>query len=98
MFSSSRNKWPKMFESLIVCAKIVVFPQGQCEEGPFDVVIERGLIAAIDRCKGECGNDKLTCHYLTPGFIDIHNHGMGRIPILNIVSTIFLNGLIIRVI
>lgn len=67
-----------MFESLIVCAKIVVFPQGQCEEGPFDVVIERGLIAAIDRCKGECGNDKLTCHYLTPGFIDIHNHGMGR--------------------
>ncbi|XP_058972236.2 N-acetylglucosamine-6-phosphate deacetylase isoform X1 [Pocillopora verrucosa] len=66
-----------MFESLIVCAKIIVFPQGKCEEGPFDVVIERGLISAIDRCKGECGNDKLTCHYLTPGFIDIHNHGMG---------------------
>ncbi|XP_078360754.1 N-acetylglucosamine-6-phosphate deacetylase-like isoform X2 [Oculina patagonica] len=66
-----------MADSLIICAKNVVFPQGQCEEGPFDVVIEKGLIAAIDKCTGKCGSDKLTCHFLTPGFVDIHNHGMG---------------------
>ncbi|PFX27898.1 hypothetical protein AWC38_SpisGene7393 [Stylophora pistillata] len=39
-----------MFKSLVVWAKIVVFSQGQYEEGPF-VVLEKGLIAAIDRSK-----------------------------------------------
>ena len=67
-----------MADSLIICAQNVVFPQGRCEEGPFDVVVEKGLIAAIDRCTGECGSDKLTCNFLTPGFVDIHNHGMGE--------------------
>lgn len=62
------------------------------------MVIERGLIVVIDRCKGECGNDKLICYYLILGFIDIYNYGMGRILILNIVLIIFLNGLIICVI
>lgn len=70
-----------MADSLIICAQIVVFPQGQCEEGPFDVVVENGLIAAIYRCTGACGSEKLTCHFLTPGFVDIHNHGMGKFKV-----------------
>lgn len=74
-----------MADSFIICAQIVVFPQGECKEGPFDVVVEKGLIAAIERCKGGCGtcNDKLTCHFLTPGFVDIHNHGMGTFTSFN---------------
>lgn len=35
-----------------------------------------GFIEAIDKCTGKC-NEHLTCEFLTPGFIDIHNHGMG---------------------
>ena len=67
-----------MAKPLIVCAQMIVFPQGRCEEGPFDVLVEKGLIAAIDRCTGDCGSDKLTCNFLSPGFVDIHNHGMGK--------------------
>ena len=70
----------KMVDSLIICAQNVVFPQGGCKEGPFHVVVEKGLIAAINGCTGECSKyDKLlTCQFLTPGFVDIHNHGMGE--------------------
>ena len=68
-----------MAAPLIICAQIVVFPLGRCEEGPFDVFVEKGSIAAIERCTGNCGSDKLTCHFLTPGFVDIHNHGMGKL-------------------
>lgn len=73
-----------MAEPLIICAQIVVFPQGRCEEGPFDVFVAKGSIAAIDRCTGDCGSDKLTCHFLTTGFVDIHNHGMGKLSFLQI--------------
>jgi len=68
-----------MAAPLCICAQIVVFPQGRCEEGPFDVFVEKGLTAAIERCTGNCGSEKLTCHFLTPGFVDIHNHGMGKL-------------------
>lgn len=65
---------------MVICAQIVVFPHGECKEGPFDVVVEKGLIAAIERCTGECGNDKLTCHFLTPG-----NHGLGKFKVQDII-------------
>ena len=68
-----------MAAPLSICAQIVVFPQGRCEEGPFDVFVENGLISAIEKCTGNCGSDKLTCYFLTPGFVDIHNHGMGKL-------------------
>ena len=70
----------KMADSLLVCAQNVVFPQGNCKKGPFHVAAKRGLIAAIDKCTGECSkcDSFLTCEFLTPGFIDIHNHGMGK--------------------
>ena len=71
-----------MAAPLCICSQIVVFPQGRCEEGPFDVFVENGLIIAVERCTGNCGSDKLTCHFLTPGFVDIHNHGMGKLRFL----------------
>lgn len=73
-----------MAAPLVICAQIVVFPQGRCEEGPFDVFVEKGFIAAIERCTGNCGSDKLMCHFLTPRFVDIHNHGMGKVILLQL--------------
>ena len=61
----------------LICAQNVVFPHGECEEGPFHVIVNGGFIEAIDKCTGKC-NEHLTCEFLTPGFIDIHNHGMGE--------------------
>ena len=58
-----------MAAPLIICAQIVVFPQGRCEKCPFDVFVEKGLIAAIEKCTGDCGSDKLMCHFLTLGLL-----------------------------
>ena len=74
------DKAVKMTNSLIICAQTVVFPKGDCREGPFHVVVEKGLIMAIKRCTSECSKYEklLTCQFLTPGFVDIHNHGIGE--------------------
>lgn len=61
----------------LICAQNVVFPHGECKKGPFHVIVNGGFIEAIDKCTGKC-NELLTCEFLTPGFIDIHNHGMGE--------------------
>ena len=61
----------------LICAQNVVFPHGECKKGPFHVIVNGGFIEAIDKCTGKC-NEHLACEFLTPGFIDIHNHGMGE--------------------
>ena len=56
----------------------MVFPHWKYEDGPFEVVVENGLISSIKRSPAQHLDGNLGCHLLSPGFVDIHNHGMGE--------------------
>ena len=69
---------------LLIFAENVVFPKGEVKRGPFYVTVKQGTVAKISKvestlsCAVQCARSHaLTCHLLTPGFVDIHNHGLG---------------------
>ncbi len=71
--------------NVLVFAENVVFPKGEVREGPFYVVIKNGIISKISKAEStlssvaQCDRcDAVTCHLLAPGFVDIHNHGLGK--------------------
>lgn len=71
--------------NLLIFAENVVFPKGELREGPFYVVIKRGIITKISKAESAVSSvtqcercDAVTCHMLAPGFVDIHNYGQGE--------------------
>jgi N-acetylglucosamine-6-phosphate deacetylase len=64
----------------VIKAEWVVLPGGSLEEGPFFVTIEGDAITSIcTDYQGSCSAEEwLTTHLLTPGFIDLHTHGVGE--------------------
>ncbi len=71
---------------LIIECEWLAVPSGELEEGPFFVTVEEGSITGVQREKpaqregeGEdsSGQQWLHTYLLTPGFIDLHTHGIG---------------------
>ena len=64
--------------SLIIKAEWVVLPGGTLKEGPFIVTIVADTITGVE-FQGSCLEQEcLSTYLLTPGFIDIHTHGVGE--------------------
>lgn len=65
--------------SLVIRAEWVVLPGGTLKEGPFFVTIMADTITSVDLQEPSLSEQEcLTTHLLTPGFIDIHTHGVGE--------------------
>ena len=65
----------------IVCDQLIA-PGGQLLEGPFQVRVDGEVITGIERATSPEALQKdgtsLHTHLLTPGFIDLHTHGLGK--------------------
>ncbi|XP_072045104.1 N-acetylglucosamine-6-phosphate deacetylase-like [Amphiura filiformis] len=71
-----------MMEENFTCitCKQVVLPDGQTKEGNIHIVIEDGIITAILDQEADFVKSCMNHYYadiVTPGFIDIHHHGLG---------------------
>lgn len=71
---------------VLIFAENVVFPKGEVRRGPFYVTVKQGIIAKISKAESTLSSvaqsdrcDAVTCHLLAPGFVDIHNHGLGMV-------------------
>ncbi len=66
---------------VIIECEWLALPVGEVEEGPFFVTVEEGVITGILRERpDEEGDHQQQClhtHLLSPGFIDLHTHGLG---------------------
>lgn len=82
----------------LIFAENVVFPRGEVRKGPFFVIIKDGLISKICKTDTACSaispydrRNAINCHLLAPGFVDIHNQGLGkRLTILCQCQTVVL--------
>ncbi len=63
---------------LVVECEWLVTPGGQLEQGPFSVTLEDEVITGIHRSQSLEGSCQLHAHLVTPGFIDLHTHGVGE--------------------
>ena len=70
--------------NMLIFAENVIFSKGEVREGPFYVVIKEGTITKISKAESSLSSvqhcdrcDAVTCHLLAPGFVDLHNHGLG---------------------
>ena len=69
---------------VIIECQWLVLPVGEVKEGPFFVTVEEGVIKAILREKPDAEQGEnaqqphLHTHLLSPGFIDLHTHGLGK--------------------
>jgi N-acetylglucosamine-6-phosphate deacetylase len=75
--------------NVLIFAENVVLPKGEVREGPFYVVVKSGIITKISKAEStlstvaQCDRcDAVACHLLAPGFVDIHNHGLGKCRML----------------
>ncbi len=58
----------------------LVLAGGKLEKGPVYVAVEGETIAGVYKDKDSItpgGSDLLHAHLVTPGFVDIHTHGIG---------------------
>ena len=64
---------------LVIQCDWLALPGGQLQEGPFRVCVEGEAITAVQRdtSPGQ-ESDHHHTHLLTPGFIDLHTHGVGK--------------------
>ena len=85
--------------NVLIFAENVVLPKGEVREGPFYVVVKSGIITKISKAEStlstvaQCDRcDAVACHLLAPGFVDIHNHGLGKCRMLGMsVLVLFYN-------
>lgn len=64
---------------VIECAWIALPGGGELEKGPFYVTVEDETITGVDRQQPLLLPHSMSqCHLLTPGFIDLHTHGLGE--------------------
>ena len=64
--------------STVIEAEEVVLPRGELKKGPVYVSIVQGTITDISSTRPPTVKDLIETHLLTPGFIDLHIHGLGR--------------------
>ena len=66
---------------LVVECEWLVVAGGRMEEGPYWVSVEGGSITGVHRASPllQACDQHLHTHLLTPGFIDLHTHGVGRL-------------------
>lgn len=63
---------------LVVECEWLALPGGELEQGPLFVTVEGETITGICRQRPVQEKPWLRTHLLTPGFIDLHTHGVGR--------------------
>uniref|UniRef100_A0A1X7U045 Amidohydrolase-related domain-containing protein n=1 Tax=Amphimedon queenslandica TaxID=400682 RepID=A0A1X7U045_AMPQE len=63
--------------STIIEAEEVVLPGGELKKGPVYVSIVQDTITDITSTRPPTVKDVIKTHLLTPGFIDLHIHGLG---------------------
>ena len=70
----------KKEEMLVIECEWLALSRGDLEEGPFFVTVEGDSITAVQRERPEAEKSLqwLQTHLLTPGFIDLHTHGVGQ--------------------
>ena len=65
--------------STVIEAKRVILPGGQEREGPLYIIIKGDIITSIQTDPPDVSNIMLLkTHLLTPGFFDLHTHGLGH--------------------
>lgn len=73
---------------VLIKAEWIVQPGGHLEEGPFFVTVSDATITGIHKDVRECqqqnadfkvNQEWLSTYLLTPGFIDLHTHGVGEL-------------------
>ena len=63
----------------VIEARRIILPRGQEHEGPLYIIIKGDVIASIQTDPPEVSNAMLLkTHLLTPGFFDLHTHGLGH--------------------
>lgn len=67
-----------MMSLLVIEANEVVLGGGAKLKGPVYVTVKDTLIKSIDTKLNGDSEVSLRTHLLCPGFIDIHNHGLGK--------------------
>lgn len=69
----------KVKEMLVIECEWLAHFSGELEEGPLFVIVEEDSITAVQRERPEAERSLqwLHTHLLTPGFIDLHTHGVG---------------------
>ena len=64
--------------STVVEAQLAVLPGGVLDNGPLYLIIKNQNISAIQNERpAEAHDHFIQAHLITPGFIDIHTHGLG---------------------
>ena len=64
--------------STVIEAQFTVLPGGVLENGPLYLIIKNQNISAIQKQRpAEAHDNFIRAHLITPGFIDIHTHGLG---------------------
>ena len=70
--------------TMLVQTEWLVLPGGRHVRGPFRIVVEEEAIADVQRCGEDLATPPLDsedvinyAHLATPGFVDMHTHGVG---------------------
>ena len=65
--------------STVIEAERIILSGGQERKGPLYIIIEGDVITSIQTHPPEVSNTMLLkTHLLTPGFFDLHTHGLGH--------------------
>ena len=59
-------------------AQWIVLPGGELRSGPLYVLVEGQKIASIHEDAPGLPDEVINTHLLTPGFVDLHTHGLGE--------------------
>lgn len=66
---------------VVIQCELLVVPGGQLEQGPFFLTVDGEVITGIHRKQPldlKSSQQPLSAHLVSPGFIDIHTHGIGE--------------------
>lgn len=67
-----------IYDMVVLKAECIVLPGGKLRTGPLYVVVEGQKIASIQEQASGLPDEVINTHLLTPGFIDLHTHGLGE--------------------
>ena len=63
---------------VVLKADSVVLPGGELRTGPLYVLVEGTKIVSIQEEAPDIPDEVINTHLLTPGFVDLHTHGLGE--------------------